>query len=152
MCLNLKLEIWLESRLIGRWLSPKNVLFNGKIPLLWLANNDVELLFFQISRLKLQKLLKSCWPSKTESWLWWVICLKDFRRIAVAKAVSGTWPYPRIKVNSTLSWSFHREPCCEKDVTLNVNFALCSNNKDKLRDLYNYLISINQKVVTAINT
>ena len=67
----------------------------------------------------------------------------------IAKAVSETWPNPCIKVNSTLAWSFHREPCCEKDVTLNVNFAICSNNKDKLRDLYNYL---NQKVVTAINT
>ena len=31
----------------------------------------------------------------------------------------------------------------------NVNFALSSNNKDQLRDLYNYL---NQKVITAINT
>ena len=34
------------------------------------------------------------------------------------------------------------------DVMLNVNFALSSNNKDELRDLYNYL---NQNVATAIN-
>ena len=35
------------------------------------------------------------------------------------------------------------------DVMPSVNFALSSNNKDQLRDLYNYL---NQKVTTAINT
>ena len=32
-------------------------------------------------------------------------------------------------------------------VILNVNFALSSNNKDELRDLYNYL---NQKVITVM--
>ena len=32
---------------------------------------------------------------------------------------------------------------------LNVNFMLSSNNKDELRDLYNYL---NQKTITAINS
>ena len=31
----------------------------------------------------------------------------------------------------------------------NVNFALSTNNRDQLRDLYNYL---NQKVISAINT
>ena len=30
-----------------------------------------------------------------------------------------------------------------------MNFALSSNNKDELRDLYNYL---NQKMITVINT
>ena len=36
------------------------------------------------------------------------------------------------------------------DIMPNVNFALSdSNNKDQLRDLYNYL---NQKVITKINT
>ena len=30
----------------------------------------------------------------------------------------------------------------------NVNFSISSNNKDQLRDLYNYL---NQKLITAIN-
>ena len=34
------------------------------------------------------------------------------------------------------------------DVMPNVNFALSTNNKDHLRDLYNYL---NQKAITAIN-
>ena len=34
------------------------------------------------------------------------------------------------------------------DVMPNVNFALSTNNKDPLRDLYNYL---NQKAITAIN-
>ena len=63
------------------------------------------------------------------------------------KAASETWPNPCVKVNSTLGWPYQREPCCE-DVMLNVNFALRSNNKDELRDLYNYL---NQKVITAIN-
>ena len=35
------------------------------------------------------------------------------------------------------------------DVVLNMNFALSGNNKNQLRDFYNYL---NQKVITAINT
>ena len=34
------------------------------------------------------------------------------------------------------------------DVMSNVNFALSSNSKDQLRDLYNHL---NQKVTTVIN-
>ena len=34
------------------------------------------------------------------------------------------------------------------DIIPNVNFALSTNNKDQLRDLYNYL---NQKAITAIN-
>ena len=34
------------------------------------------------------------------------------------------------------------------DVMSNINFALSSNNKDQLRDLYNHL---NQKVATPIN-
>ena len=37
----------------------------------------------------------------------------------------------------------------DRRVMPNVNFTLSSNNKDQLRDLYNYL---NQKVITAINT
>ena len=35
------------------------------------------------------------------------------------------------------------------DVMLNMNFALFGNNKNQLRDFYNYL---NQKVIAAINT
>ena len=34
------------------------------------------------------------------------------------------------------------------DILSNVNFALSSNNKDQIRDLYNYL---NQKVITTRN-
>ena len=34
------------------------------------------------------------------------------------------------------------------DIMSNVNFSISSNNKDQLRDLYNYL---NQKLITAIN-
>ena len=56
---NLKFKIWLESRLTSRWLSPKNVLFNGRIPFLWLANTGLEPPLSKISRLKLQKLLNS---------------------------------------------------------------------------------------------
>ena len=44
----------------------------------------------------------------------------------IAKAVFDTCPNSRVKVNSTLAWSFQREPCCEKGAMLNVNFALCS--------------------------
>ena len=42
----------MESRLTGRWLSPKNALFNGKIPFLWLANTGVKPPFSKISRFK----------------------------------------------------------------------------------------------------
>ena len=35
------------------------------------------------------------------------------------------------------------------DVMSNVNFALSSNKKDELRDLYNY---VNEKVIIVINT
>ena len=68
----------------------------------------------------------------------------------MVKAASETWPDPRVNVNSTFVRSFQQKPCREMDVIPNVNFALSgSNNKDQLRDLYNYL---NQKVITAINT
>ena len=67
----------------------------------------------------------------------------------IVKAATETWPNPRVKLNFTLAWSFQQEPCCEMDVMPNVNFALCSNNKNELRDLYNYL---SQQVITAINT
>ena len=63
---NLKLEILLESRLTGHRLSSKNALFSRKIAFSWLANNGVKPPIFKISRLKLQKLLKSCWASDTE--------------------------------------------------------------------------------------
>ena len=44
-----------------------NALFNGRIPFLWLANKGVEPPFPKISQLRLQKLLKSCWPSEVKS-------------------------------------------------------------------------------------
>ena len=113
--------------------------------LLWLANSGVKPPFFKINRLKLQKLLKSCWPSKTESLLRCVICWKNF----VRKATSETRPNPRVKVNFTLARSFQKEPCWEMDVMPNANFELFTNIKDQLRNLHNYL---NQKVITAINT
>ena len=82
VCLHLKLEIWLERCLTSCWVSPKNAPFNGKTPFLWLANTGVKPPFFKTSRLKLQKLLKSCWPSKTEKWLRWVTFWSNFVRIA----------------------------------------------------------------------
>ena len=48
------------------------------------------------------------------------------------KAAYETWSNPRVKVNSTHAWFFQREPCCEKNVMSNVNFVLCTNNKDDL--------------------
>ena len=67
----------------------------------------------------------------------------------IVKATSEIWPDSRVKVNSTLAWSFQQEPCREMDVMLKVNFALSSNNKNQLRNYHNYL---NQKMITAINT
>ena len=58
-------------------------------------------------------------------------------------------PNSRVKLNSTLAPSFQQQPCWEMDVIPNVNFALSSNNKDQLRDLYNYL---NRRVITVFNT
>ena len=67
----------------------------------------------------------------------------------LVKAASETWLNPpRVKLNFTLAWSFQQEPCCEMDVMPNVNFVLCSNNKNELRDLHNYL---SQQMITAIN-
>ena len=57
----------------------------------------------------------------------------------IVKAASETWPNPRAKLNFTLAWSFQQEPCCKMDVMPNVNYVLCSNNKNELRDLYDYL-------------
>ena len=31
----------------------------------------------------------------------------------IVKTVSETWPYPGVKMNSILVWSFQQEPCCE---------------------------------------
>ena len=91
----------------------------------------------------------------------------------IVKAASETWLNPRVKVNSTLAPSFEEKLCREMDVMPNVNLALSdSNNKDQLRDLYNYLTfswrrplsygfymitasvlkGLNQKVITVINT
>ena len=141
----------MESPFTGHWLSPKNALFNGKISFLWLANTGVRPPIFKISRLKLQKLLKSCWLSEMESYcgeLSVEITLLGLPHIV--KPTSETWPNPREKVNSTLSRSFQQTSWWKMDVMPNVNFALSdSNNKDQLRDLYNYL---NQKAITAINT
>ena len=122
-----------------------------KIIFLLLANTGVGPPFFKITRFKLQKFLKACWPSETESNVRWVICWKEKTLVGlphIVKAVSETWSNPQAKVNSTHAWSFQRESCYKKHIMPNVNFVLCSNNKDELRDLYDYL---NQKVITAIN-
>ena len=140
---NLKLEIWSESWPTGRWLSPKNALFNVKIPILLLANTGVKPPFFRISRLKLQshagrvKWKVGCGELPLE------ITLLGLRHIV--KAASETWLNLRVKVNSTLAGSFQEESCWDKDVISNVNFALSSNSKDQLGDL-------NQRLIIAINT
>ena len=62
------------------------------------------LTFLKISLLKLQKLLKTYWRSKTESWLGWVICWNNFVRIAT-HSESHLWNManPRLKVNCGVS-------------------------------------------------
>ena len=75
-----------------------------KNPFLWLANTFLKPPFFEISRLKLQKLLKSCWPIKTESWLQWVICWRNFVRIATLSE-----GHLRNMAKSTRKSEFH--PC-----------------------------------------
>ena len=133
----------MESRLTSRSLSPKNPFFNVKIPFLWTVNAVVKPPYFKVSQLKLQKSLKSCWPSETESSLQWVICWNNFVRIATH---SESYLWNRAKSICKL---FSTRACWEMDVMPNVNFTLSCNSKDQLRDLYNYL---NQNVITCINT
>ena len=72
------------------------------------------------------------------------------RLLHIVKALIETWQNPGVKVNSTIARSFQQKPFWEMDVMPNVNFAPSkSNNKDQLRDLFNYL---NQQLITAINT
>ena len=101
----------MESRLTGRWILLENALFNGKIHFLWSANTSVEPPFLKISRLKLQKLLKPCWPSKTESWLAWVVtCWNNFVRIAThSESRLCDMAKSAAKMNSTLVESFQQE-------------------------------------------
>ena len=56
--------------------------FQWKNPFLVVGEYCCKATLFQISWLKLQKLIKSCWPSKTESWLQWVTCWNNFVRIS----------------------------------------------------------------------
>ena len=68
----------------------------------------------------------------------------------IVKAASKTRPNPRVKENFFLARSFQQKPFWKMDVMTSVNFALSNNNnKDQLRDLFNYL---NQKAITAVNT
>ena len=63
MCLQLK--TWNLIRKPAHQ-SLTNALLSGKF--LFMAGQEwFKDIFFEISRLKLQKLLKSCWPSETES-------------------------------------------------------------------------------------
>ena len=129
---------------------PQERSFQSKKFFLWLANTGVKPPYFKISRLKLQKLLKSCWPSKTEHQLRWVICWVNFVRLphivkdrlwnmAKSTRISEFHSCAVFSTRALLSYGCHA----------NVNFAISSNNLDQLRDLNNYL---NQKVITAINT
>ena len=112
----------------------------GKPPYGSLANNGVKPRLFKIRQLKWQKLLKSCWPSETENWLRWVVYWKNFVRIAT-HSKSHLWNIAK----STRKGEFHpcaifsTRPCWEMDIMPDVNFALSSNNKHQLTDLYNYL-------------
>ena len=58
----------------------------------------------------------------------------------IVKPASKTWRNTRVRMNSIVTRSFQQKPCREMVIMQNVNFALSdSNNKDQLRDLYNYL-------------
>ena len=167
----------MESRLTGRWLSPKNALFNGRIPffygwptlaLVWshlfskLAGSTYKNYSSHAGQVKRKV---NCGELSLE------ITLLGLPHIV--KAASETWLNPRVRVNSTLAPSFQEKFCREMDVMPNVNLALSdSNNKDQLRDLNNYLTlsrrrplsygfymitasvlkGLNQKVITVINT
>ena len=135
----LKLEIWLESRLTGHWVSLKNSHFSGIISFLWLASTGIRSPFFKVSRLKLQKLLKSGCASEMESEFGWFICWQNFVRIAthsedrlwnLAKSTHKTEFYPCIVCSArAILW----DECHAKS-----DFALCSNNKNEL-EIYTFV-------------
>ena len=95
-------------------------------------------------RLILQKLFKSCWPSKAESWLPWVICWSNFIRIAT-HSESRLWNIAK----STRKSGFHSSEVFSTRAILRLGHYVKRefrvNSKDQLGDL-------NQKLITAINT
>ena len=105
-------------------------------------------IFFQNLPLNLKQLLKSCWPSGTKVNFGGLSVEKKLIGLPqIVKAVYKAWPNLRVKVRTCIV--FPREPCYEKGVMPNVNSVLCSNSKDELRDLHDFL---NQKVITSINS
>ena len=92
--LNLKTD-WKATLLVVDF--PPRMLFSiQKIPFLWLANTGLKPPFFKISRLKLQKVLKTCWPNETESLLGQLsvkIILLGLPHIV--NAAPEAWPNPR---------------------------------------------------------
>ena len=63
--LNLKFD-WKANLLVVDF-HPRMLFSIEKFLFLWFANTGVKPPFFKIGRLKLQKLLKSCWPNETAS-------------------------------------------------------------------------------------
>ena len=131
---NLKLEIWLESRLTSRWLSPKNALFNGRIPFLWFANTGIELPFSKISWLKLQShevmLAKRNGKLIAVSFLFNLtpLGLPHVKKERLCSRAKSTWKR-KFHPDAVFSARAHRS------VMPSENFALSSINKDQLKDL-----------------
>ena len=89
----------------------QNCPFQRKNSFLKLSNTGVKKPFLKISRLNLQKLLKSCWANETGTWLRWIIfCWVNFVTHS-GKAAFEILPNPHVKVNSTsLCGLFNKSP------------------------------------------
>ena len=93
---------------------PRMLFSIQKIPFLWLANTGLRPPFFKISRLKLPKLLKPCWPNETESLLGQLsveIILLELPHIV--NAAPETWPNPRASSYQRELFSAERLTSCQ---------------------------------------
>ena len=121
----------MKNRLTGRWLSPKNGIFNGKAPILWLPNT--------------RKVMLEKWNGKLIA----VNCILNFTPLGLAHIKRGqpwSMAISRVKVNSSLTRSFQQDPSRK---SCQAAIFRASINKDQLKDLHNYS---NRKEIVAINT
>ena len=140
---NSKLEIWLESRLTGRWLSPKNAPLSGKIHFLWLAQSGLKPPFFEISRLVNKKLNVKRKVNCGE-----LHAKKSVRIGPHSESRPRNLSKSTGKSETTLACALPRTRIPLRDGRNAKRKLSALQWKDRLRDLCNYL---NQKVKTAIN-
>ena len=134
----------MESRLTGRWLSPKNDLLSGKIHFLWLAQSGLKPPFFEISWLVNKKLNVERKVNCGE------LHVKKSVRMG-PHSESRPWNLSKStgKSETTLACALHPTWTPLRDGRNAKRKFSALQWKDRLSDLCKYL---NQKVKTAINT